>query len=104
MKHSYTHNDMNRLIATTVLSALLFGLGGCTTTTVRTLEIYGEGAYIIGYSNDAALRKAFEDRLVADLAKLQMHALPSYPDFPSNEGPSPGMSSAKATSVASPAS
>ena len=80
---------MNRLIATTVLSTLLFGLGGCTTTTVRTLEIYGEGAYIIGYSNDAALRKAFEDRLVADLAKLQMHALPSYPDFPSVEGPSP---------------
>ena len=80
---------VNRLSSKVLFLVLLLGLGGCTTTTVSTLEIRGQGTYVIGYTDDAALRQTFEDRLVADLAALEMRALPSYPDFPSVEGPTP---------------
>lgn len=78
---------LNRFPAILIVCSTL--IGACTTTTVSTLEIRGEGAYVIGYTDDTGLRQAFEDRLVADLRRLNMRALPSYPDFPSIEGPGP---------------
>jgi len=41
-----------------------------------------KGAYILAYSADQDVRKAFEDQLVVDLAARDITAWPSYPNIP----------------------
>ena len=41
-----------------------------------------KGAYVIAYTADQDVRKAFEDQLVADLATRDITAWPSYPNIP----------------------
>ena len=81
IRHSVSLSELLAL-----MSLLLIG---CTTTEVIEIEITGQGAYIVGYTDQSELRRAFEDQLVADLEKLDMRARASYPDFPSISGPSP---------------
>lgn len=43
---------------------------------------HSSGAYVLGYSADAEVRKLFEDQLVADLHAREINAWPSHPDIP----------------------
>lgn len=75
----------HRLVSRVSLMAMVAALAACTHTSVTSMEVHGQGAYIIGYTENIELRQTFEDRLVDDLTARNMRALPSYPDFPSIE-------------------
>jgi hypothetical protein len=59
-------------------------LAACTTktTVIRADLTKGEGAYVVGYTPDPAIRTAIEEQLVADLRARDMIAYPSHVDIP----------------------
>ncbi len=59
-------------------------LSACVTQpdVIRTDFTQNAGAYIIGYTTDAGIRRAMEGQLVQDLKDREMIAYPSYPDLP----------------------
>ena len=61
-------------------------LSACTTqtTVIRAAFTQGEGALIVGYAADPAIRIAIEDQLVGDLSARSMVAYPSHPDIAAN--------------------
>ncbi len=62
---------------------LVLLLTACTTqtTVIRADFTQGEGALIVGYAADRAIRVAIEDQLVGDLTARNMVAYPSHPDI-----------------------
>jgi hypothetical protein len=71
------------------MRASLIALGlllvtGCAakTTVVRADFTQGEGAYVVGYAADPAIRTRVEEQLVSDLRAREMIAFASHPDIP----------------------
>lgn len=71
------------------MRAVLIALGlllvaGCATktTVVRADFTQGEGAYVVGYSEDPVIRTRVEEQLVEDLRAREMIAFASHPDIP----------------------
>ena len=60
------------------------GMLGCTTTTeVLNYDLTERsGLYVVGYATDDAVRRRFEDEVVADLKRSGMQGYPSHADFP----------------------
>lgn len=62
-------------------AAMLLSACATQTTVIRADFTQGEGALIVGYATDPAVRIAIEDQLVDDLTARNMVAHPSHPDI-----------------------